>query len=884
MRRDLSLLLLLSACAGSTKPGEGPSGDDSGSPPPPADLSAPLGPEEARAGVVTDPAALPGGPAAEGRPGDIKLYNDRAVFIVQGIRPGDYYAATGGAVIDADIVRPTGAPGADLIDETGSMVGLGRITDPSSVEVVDPGGPGRAAVVRVRGVGTPFTLLTGAFENPDFIAPADVAIETTYTLAPGSPLLAVETTFTWESADAQLQLGDLVLYGLEGAEAWSPGRGLDGGPGERGAGWVGFVGQHNEVAFGLFGPEAASYPVTAVQDILDGVGPILSTLTPLQAVRRGESVAFRRWYGVGPDLATLTGAWAHARGVATEVVGGRVVADDGPVAGARVTLLDAAGAPVTLAVAGSDGVWEAPVEAAGLPGLQAVASGRADAVALDLPDALLAWGPHAEASVNARCTAAGAASPARAAEARGWTPVTPVVAGPGNDFTLGTPARVTVRVADGGPAVVRADRLDADPFSSNPGIVRPRLDGRAGWLYLADGEGSLPLDPGSYRILVHRGLRHEPATVELTVAAGEDAAVEVALPVAFTLPGGVFAGDPHSHAGPSPDGRIPMAARLLSQAAHGLDLHFGTDHDHIVSYAPLLAATGLDAHLATIEAIEVSPVLRGHINAWPAGVADAPNGGAPRWWELDADTPARFADMRAVLGEGIVLQANHPTPNGLFGFARFDRASATIGRPTHWSDDFDAVEVLNDGDWEAYTADWLALVGHGLRTAPVGVSDAHGFENGSGANLTWMHLGDAGPTPDGVRAAGQGGETVAALGVYVDARVGGEWAPGRTFPAGTTLTVAVYAASFVGLGTVELLENGVPVASAPLAAGSGLRGEASFSLAPAADAHYVVQVRGAGDLSPVYPGKSAVAIAAPVYVDVGGDGWVPPLGSLRLGG
>jgi hypothetical protein len=883
MPRAFALLVLLSACTGSAKPGRSPTGDDSGAAPP-VDLLSPLGPDEARAGVVTDPAALPGGPAAEGRPGDIKLYNDRAVFVIQGLRPGDYYASTGGAVIDADLVRAADAPGADLIDESGSMVGLGRITDPTELEVVDAGGPGRAAVVRVRGTGAPFTLLTGAFENPAFIAPADVTIETTYTLPPGSPLLAVETTFTWGSADTQLQLGDLVLYGLESAEAWSPGRGLDGGPGARGAGWVGFLGQHNEVAFGIFGPEAASYPVTAVQDILDGVGPILSTLTPLQPVSRGQTVTFRRWYGVGPDLATLTDAWERARGVSTERVGGRVLADDGPVAGARVTLLDAAGAPLTVAVSGADGAWQAGVDPAALAGLQAIASGRADAVTLDLPDALLAWGPHAEPSVNARCTAPGAPSPARAAEARGWTAVTPLAPGLGNDFTLGTPALLTVRVADGGPAVVRAERLDADPFATNPGIVRPRLDGRAGWLYLADGEGALPLDPGQYRILVHRGLRHEPAVVEITLAPGEAAAVDVELPVAFALPAGVFAGDPHSHAGPSPDGKIPMAARLLSQAAHGLDVHFGTDHDHIVSYAPLLAATGLDAHLSTIEAIEVSPVLRGHINAWPAAVADAPNGGSPRWWELDADTPARFADMRAVLGEDIVLQANHPTPNGLFGFARFDRATGTVDRPDHWSDDFDAVEVLNDGDWAEYTADWLALVGHGVRATPVGVSDAHGFENGSGANLTWMNLGSEGPTPAAVRRAGQGGATVAALGAYIDARVDGAWAPGTTVAAGAVLEVEVYAASFVGLGSVELLENGVPVASAPLAPGSGLRGAASFPLAPAADAHYVVRVLGSGDLSPVYPGRAAVAIAAPVYVDVGGDGWTPPLGSLRLGG
>ena len=93
------------------------------------DLVEALSDDEARAGIVTDEAALFGGISAEGQAGDIKLYNSRVQFIIQSVRPSGYYVEYGGGIIDADVIRPEGQPGRDVIDEFHVMAGVGRLMD-----------------------------------------------------------------------------------------------------------------------------------------------------------------------------------------------------------------------------------------------------------------------------------------------------------------------------------------------------------------------------------------------------------------------------------------------------------------------------------------------------------------------------------------------------------------------------------------------------------------------------------------------------------------------------------------------------------------------------------------------------------------------------------
>ena len=69
-----------------------------------------------------------GGISAEGKIGDIKIYNNKAQFIIQQLRDdSNYYLEYGGGLIDADIIGNETRVGYDLIDDYGQMIGFGRV-------------------------------------------------------------------------------------------------------------------------------------------------------------------------------------------------------------------------------------------------------------------------------------------------------------------------------------------------------------------------------------------------------------------------------------------------------------------------------------------------------------------------------------------------------------------------------------------------------------------------------------------------------------------------------------------------------------------------------------------------------------------------------------
>ena len=65
----------------------------------------------------------------------------------------------------------------------------------------------------------------------------------------------------------------------------------------------------------------------------------------------------------------------------------------------------------------------------------------------------------------------------------------------------------------------------------------------------------------------------------------------------------------------------------------------------------------------------------------------------------------------------------------------------------------------------------------------------------------------------------------------------------------------------------------VPWAGAPV----------SFSLAPDADAFYVVIAEGDERMAPVYTGRTPWAMTAAIKVDVDGGRWTPPKPPLQIG-
>jgi hypothetical protein len=315
-------LLVLLACTGADL------GDSAESAKP--DLTADLGADEVRAGVVEDPRALFGGISAEGAPGDVKLYNDRVQFIIEAVGDSSYYNDYGGNLIDADIIRPDGQPGRDMVDELAPMVSLGRVVDATAVTVVSDGGDG-AAHVRVSGPAAPLRLVTGAVENLETVPYYDLFVVTDYVLRPGE--WSVEVTTTLENRDARAfgaSLGLFGFYAQEIAQPWRPRSGY-GDPDGEAVAMEGLLGSSAQGALAMMAGSGELQP-SPIGDLISGLGAGATAFDVATTLAPGESYTWTSRLGVAPDLATLEAERLARAGVEDAGLSGTVQA-----AGARAS-------------------------------------------------------------------------------------------------------------------------------------------------------------------------------------------------------------------------------------------------------------------------------------------------------------------------------------------------------------------------------------------------------------------------------------------------------------------------------------------------------------------------------------------------------------------
>jgi hypothetical protein len=817
----------------------------------PVDLSLPVPSGESRAGRLVDDAPTFGGISGEARPGDYLLVNAVARFVVQDVRPGNWYVFEGGGVIDADVVRPAGVPGRDAIEEWSTLFGLGRVFVPERIEVVSDGAEGGDAVVRVTGYDGPMGLVEGALEAPGFVPDLNLEITTEYRLPPDSHLLTVHTTATATTTSPLFAIGDIVLGADEVLNPFVPGVGM-GDDDERPRSWNGYVSERNDVAYLLAAGPGAELSVTGYS-LLTELASMIVGFGPTEVLPAGQSREWTRYWGAGPDLATLSAELLAARGEASQALEGVVTAPDGRVAGARV-VVDLAGEPWTMAITDADGAFSAQVP----PGATSyVVDGRGTGRFTDLPDGAAPISPYASPTPAALALKAlqTGAPPVPASRGRG------VAVG---SLALGEPGQVVVRVTDGAPFAVRAAFTTADA-PTDPARVQGRPDGlqAAGWA--RDGEVVLTVEPGTYSLLVHRGPRWETWSGEVTVAAGAVETVTPSLALALS-PADWVLGDPHEHASPSPDGGIAMEDRLVLAAAHGLQVHFGTDHDNLADYRPLLAPLGLQGALRSVVADEVSPPLRGHFNIYPVEPVPglAPNDGAWTWWlEVPETTDAMMTSLRARHGEDFILQSNHPMDSGM-GWAS-GWSPGDVGDRDYWSDQVQAMEVMNDGEVGEYLDIWEDIVLRGGRVTPVAVSDAHSYFDGKyGFSATWIQV--SGEVTDAkLAAAFREGRVLPTNGPFVSSNV----IPGSTVDTGTVVSLVATGASYVHVDRVRWFEDGVEVEVVPAAT-------ASRTLTPARDALVYAIVEGDAPMAPA-SGLTPWALVGPWRVDVDGNGWTPPL-------
>jgi hypothetical protein len=574
----------------------------------------------------------------------------------------------------------------------------------------------------------------------------------------------------------------------------------------------------------------------------------------------GERISRTRYYAAGRDIAQITDAVSELDGEETTVLEDVVQAADGPVAGARVTVL-VDSLPWTQAITRPDGSFSANVPAQGT--IEIRVDGRGSAIQRDLPDGVGQFSPYATATV----TEATLNSIAKGAEGN------PMARGRGisEDTTLAVPATLTLRAGDSLPFEARIFRVDGTSLDRS--IFPARFSGEGILTWAHDGEVNVSLEPGEYAVMAHRGLRFERGDAVVTLESGQAATLDFSMPQAYEHPGWLL-GDPHAHSAPSSDASISMMDRLIVAAGVGLQLHFGTDHDHVADYRPLLEPLGLDDVLMSVVADEVSPPMRGHINVYPAVQKDLPNGGAWRWWMNPVQsTDEQMSILRSHYGSEIRMQANHPLDSGIGSSAGW--SPGEIARPDFWSENFDAVEVMNAAEYRDYLDFFIDVSARGHRLTPVGVSDSHSHTGGSvGLSATFFGMGVdtvAQYSDEKLVEVMDSARTIVSRGPFLDLSLD----PGSTVVGPVTLEVAALAPSWIVVDRLLLLENGVEVERLE-------NSEGTFTLSPEQDAQYVVIAEGDTPMGGVWSGRTPWAMASPIYVDAEGDGWVSTLAPLAF--
>lgn len=864
------LLLLLFALAGC--PSEEPPVE-----PPSVDPTAPAPADRAFAAVVAagEEAAFFGGIGAEGQVGDTKIFNAEVAFIISAPGRRHGWIDVGGTVVDADLVRPDGQAGRDGLDDGFLSFGISRLFEADTVEVVNDGLDGNAAVVRTVGGDVTWDLFTHGIETPPLIPDLGLGIERTYTLEPGALALRIDTTFTNEGTDAVSALpSEGFMASKEDYRLWFAEDGLvDDTTGEVPA--VGTWGTHNEGVFSLWGAEPLT--VSSAASLLS-VASLRLFNHPRVELEPGASLTRTAFYAMGPDTASVEAA---RQGTSARTVG-TVTDPAGPVAGARVHFVrgeEVFGFAVTAAdgtfeAALPEGTWDAWVTAR-LPHDQ-VESRRG-----------VGRFPHLGTPElqQAHLEALGGSSSLPMAGGRWSVGPVPVDAGGSVDLELGPQGTVDLDVSPAG-AVVDL-RLEGDDLSPVPQDLREALGlhdnavtrGRA---WTADGDITLQLPPGSWTLDVGRSWRDEREAVTVDVATST-ASVELVQAVPRD---GYVSVDTHLHAAPSMDGRTAMEDRLVACAAVGLDLAVTTDHDRFADYRPINRALGLDDQLTIIPGAEVTAVVRGHWNLFPVepqGQA-VRNGGAPIWWEQPLTTTDALMELIRDAGTGeSLVQVNHGRlALGMMDASNYQVASGVPLNERLWTWDFDAVEIVTADsieDWRANRDDWFSFIHQGQLRIPTGSSDTHDLDRACALGHTDVFVGDGPWTADDVVDALRAGDLVVASGVTLRAAIGDQ-RPGSTVTGGSLdLEVQVKGPSWLVPGSLKVWSNFEVVFERELdGATDGVFFDDVIPLDLPADAWVAVEVDGGTAQGHWWGGHPPYGLTNAFLVDVAGDGWTPPGG------
>ncbi|HVO30918.1 MAG TPA: CehA/McbA family metallohydrolase, partial [bacterium] len=798
---------------------------------------------------ISNSADLIGGPRGEGRVGDFLLTNDHVRIIVSAAQNAVGFDVFGGALLDADIVRPAGEPGGDRFGEAFPSVNVLTLAETDTVEVVADGSDRHRAAIHVHGKGFQFPLVAPI---PGLTNAIDCDLDTTYSLGPLDRSVLVQTTVTSNESNADtVQDFDVLLFGA-GLDLF----GAPLGAGQTGTfDWYGADGP--AVPGGSSGVAYAWVPLS--EKTLDipfaDASQQVAVMGAANLAPHGRQTYTRRLV-IAKDLGDAMAEVERVRGITTGTFSGLVKDSTGsPVEGAFITVT--------------------------APGVDANGDGQDDLVARARTDAAGGFSIALPPGHYSAVTSAGL---------RGTSAplVFPVSAGKVSQALLVLPALGTISFA-------ATDAFDGSPIPAKLSLVQNgSIVARA--LAGVTTAGVIAVPPGTYDAYLSRGPEWTISLSPISVTEGGHATIAAADSALSRVVDttGWISGDFHLHSVQSRDSGVPLPERVLSLAAEGLEYVSSTDHDRATDYSPSIAAQALSPFLAAIVGSEVSIPIYGHFNAYPMppdAVTTRAYDGTRMWFDAVTlhrlDAAEVIAELRALPGDRIV-QMNHPrSVQGYLDAIGYSPLHGTSTEPLATT--FDTMEVNEKIDSQSgVLRDWFSMLDQGYLFTAVGVSDSHVTWN-PGFPRTMVQVGVDDPalvTTSAFVAAVRAHHAVVSAGPFVT--MTGSSSGGLTVGVGDTLAangggavalhVHVESPAWAPFDTLTVYENGKAISTqalTPPLVGGLFLSDVDLAVAPAIDSYYVAVVTGGGSMFPV-TGSAIYGYTNPIFVDVGLTGWDPP--------
>lgn len=832
--------------------------------------------------TLVDTEERPWGDAAMAAPGDVLLVNERAAFVIQAPEVPRTYYPYGGTPIDAVAVDDCEQAGPETLGEAGFLIGQLDLADVEAstvhlfrgdtVEVVNDGSDGKAAVVEVHGTDDRFYLIeltlmrrvyeAGGRKELGDLYGLDVTVR--YTLEPGDSALQIDVLLDGEPVNDGFLVGSVVFPSDRTATtSWSSGDlSLGGLSVQTGSPWMGSGTATGSTAVAMPGAAMAHTEIAGVTALLD----INQAVSPLEVANGNAETSFL--LAVGP-----TDAASAAAGLESHLVD--------PVPGQVATWQDVSGTvrdPTGTGVAGAKIDMECLKD-----------NGDSDVLTTLYTDATGAF--SGRLLTLGDCTL----TPMQEGRDSGAPVAVPTSGGTGLELTVGALGGITVNATDeAGAALPVRIELERDDGTVVVGFATPQ-------------DPTVAVPPGHWTAYLTRGYEYEPATVDVTVP--DDGTTDVVATLARVIDTTSWAGmDSHVHAGPSPDSPVLPDMRMRTAAASGLDVMISTDHEAIIDWSPALTATGLEDHLLYVLGSEVTAALPEHTNAWPFPVADGPRGEPVQWQGLSF--PGIYAAERE--RGATITQLNHARVNGECGILcilDWDRMAedpstddpAALGMTADgpiWSWDFDSFELLNserspfldpaDPRRSGALNDWFAFYNLGHHPTGTGVSDEHDLGT-PGTPRTYVRVPDdtigvltEQDMSDGVLA----GRAQVSSGAFATVTVDGK-GPGERVTAIdglVSLSVKIEALEAIDVTRVEVIVNCDPGLTLDATAPNGLvklDTTVPVTLPLGIDSYIVVLAMGENAMPRGITDYDAASvprvIVNPVLIDGNGDGeWDGP--------